>query len=208
METGKRILAAAAVFALASSSANAAIIIDPGNVGDSFASRSVTFDDLNNISFAGQVLELHFVFDAMKHIEITGAPSPFDWYYIDVSLMHTPSGNDTAVVAFPPDEDLYLSDENGDPVLGYDAWLQNSPGATVGFRLYFSPSVGLVYHDIHASIALPSTGETITGGAITWLDTGYTNGVGGSAVPEPTTLALFGLGLAGLGAMWRKKLAA
>ncbi len=91
------LLTVVALVTVIPASANAATLIDPGNVGDTFASRTASFSDFNGTTFAGQVLELDFVFDAMKHVEIIDTST--NEYRIGVSLSHTDSGNSTGVAA-------------------------------------------------------------------------------------------------------------
>ena len=177
------------------------INIDPGPFGSSFTSKSVDFNDFNGTTLDGRILDLDFQFDQGKGLEILGSGDYKFW----ISLEHSDGGNNTFVASIPDLTDLFLSDQNGNSLLTTSFWIQRSPGLSVGFEMAFFPPNGLVYYDIHATMALPGTGETITRGSLNWLENNITSRVVGAPIPEPATMLLFGFGLIGLAGVNRRK---
>jgi hypothetical protein len=177
-------------------------VIDPGNVGDSFQSKTFDFDLLNGQPLNGDSVTLDVLFDNMKHLELdfnNSDPTSEYVYNAVLKLSH-----DLGVI---PSGDLvndgFLSDETGASIA--TATFPGGGGSLtdVFYTLGFTESSvdGLIHHDIHFQFDL-FNGGTITDGELE-LSISSPNGtitVGEwEPVPEPGTilglLAVAGLGL-------------
>jgi hypothetical protein len=157
---------------LLSDAAQAAILIDPGNVGDTVAAKVIPLNSTEIIGkVGGQNLSLDFIFSDMKYVDFTVPPFTSN----AVAILQL-----TFDVPFPTTSDPiagtqtgYLSDENGAPVPNTEL-VQSRAGdpsspTLAGFVISApttpssSPST-FRYYDLHFNITLPtlSSGDPAT----------------------------------------------
>jgi hypothetical protein len=147
--------AAFAALVLVAERSYAAIIIDPGQVGSTFTSLTIPFDDLNGMQLDGSpiVLDFDFVFADMKFLEVGFLPNtPVNGVYVEVVLFLDAALEDENL-SLP---DGFLSDVNGDPltveVVSRTTASKSTP-PTVAKGLFFGDGLvdGLSFYDIHLS---------------------------------------------------------
>ena len=211
------------------SSAHAIIIeIDPGNVGDSPGSVTITSPDILDLPADGRTVEWDFVFSDMKYVELTNPFSAGGKKSAAVLLL-----NFGAEFCDVPDcvpfqrpilgtQIMYLSDENGAPIPGtgvFDAGVSNGSD-TAQYNIFAATDQNnptLIYHGLHFNITLP----VVDGLAPTEVDgllptiTSATLSLAGAFQPEdriigqwipiPPALWLFSSGLLGLIGIARRK---
>ena len=157
---------------------------------------SDTFADLNGQPLDGSAFLLDFVFTDMKHVEtITGMALEVVFDLSGLASIF----NGQLINAF-------LSDENGNNIGNVGGLYVPTGSNIMTYRLVNLP-VGIMAHDVHMEIRLPTDlALTITGATFSMFHDGGTEfEVGPLPVPEPGTLALFGIGLFGMGLARRKK---
>ncbi len=180
----------------ASSNAEAInIVFDPGTVGSSFQNQTISFTDLNGTNLNGQMLDVDFLFDDMKHLELKFndfIPTNFS-YSVQLTLFH----NAEILDSLPLSVNGFLSDENGNSIAApFILFIGQGPTVSVDYGLAFIESSvdSLIHHGIHFDITLPNIIGVVTGGQ---LDLEITSPTGEitvgqwEAIPEPSTL--FGL---------------
>ncbi|MBT5048271.1 MAG: PEP-CTERM sorting domain-containing protein [Rhodospirillaceae bacterium] len=202
----KHLLAAAAVSALtlaSVSSANAAIMVDPGpNIS--------TVTELTFTVMPGDIVNNGFdvEFDNMKHVELL--------FPTTIDILVPPPGT------IPPGSfgfyfgTFYLTDEFHNELLGTSRSFIAQAGAPT--TLLGAPFDPIIFHDFHFEfdqpvnpndpndpLELPMAPFEVT---IFFNDGNKGPVVGLWGIPEPGTLAIFGLGLLGLGLIRRQKRAA
>ncbi len=172
------------------------ILIDPGDVGSSFAIQNFPISDLNGTPLNGQSMSLDFVMDDMKHLELNIDPLDIFGYRVSLSLELDNTAPD------PPVPTGFLSDENGVNIATPDFVSSNfftGPGIVYGLRFNPSTADGLIHHDIHFEITLPKAESTVTSGTLVLhSDPDFSEIVVGAWVPEPSTLVLAALALLSL----------
>ena len=174
----------------------ATISIDPGPLGNVGPSILREFSDLNGTVLNGQDLELDFVFDLMKHVEIPDSVTQFTAQinvFTDIPTETSPATG-------------FLSDENGDPILvGLTSGgaTTTQPSFSAGVFFLDTPT-NLIFHDVHLSLAAPTNGAMVTTAFLQLTTFGDSDLIVGqwvaSNVPEPVTatLSLMGLGVLGM----------
>ena len=172
------------------------VVIDPGNVGDTFFFNQFTFDEFDGQALDGSQITFDFLFSDMKYLEVVN--TFFD--SASFRIRFTTNGQ----VSDPPTAFAnvtgFLSDENGQSILGVSgAGGTTSGNAGVVSLLFNGLTEGLIFHDIHFTFDLPTLpGRQITGAIlqIATDDLSFRVGAPTQAVPEPSTLTLILLGLA------------
>lgn len=198
---------------LASTNASAIeITIDPGNVGDTYTERSFGFSELDGALFNGSSYVLDFVFADMKHLEINKTSG----FQAAIVLRHN-QGQRGPIQS--PGPSGFLSDEFGANIQGpsQTGRTTNSDWYRYSLAFFFIPFDEFIFHDVHftitlapfeldeefvsiesASLILQSFGDD------GFLEVGeWTSDP--TDIPEPATLGLFAIGLAGLGVMTRRR---
>ena len=176
------------------------IVVDPGAVGSTSGSIAMPFSTLNGQSLDGSNFVLDFVFPDMKYIEaiMDGDPA-----FVEASAQLTTDGS--ASFGIGSIGGGFFSDENGDPVLTAGALAYGTSGSPGLFVIEFNVQLTADqnFHDVHFGTPAwtwPTASNTqITGGQLVLTGSSSTLTVGEWSVPEPAILALFGIGIAGIG---------
>jgi len=171
-----------AFIAMAGTARAGLVVVDPGDVGDAFG-VSAGFETL--IDPDGT---LEVAWDEMKHVQL------FAGSLYEIGIFGLEFNGESY--------EFFLTDENGDAIPDTLAIGFATPFAFIG-GLY-PITEDLIFHDISFTfftIPLPIIEgqdafiyiNTLLGGSLPLI------GEWGAQIPEPTTLALFATGLAGLG---------
>ncbi len=169
-----------------------AIIVDPGPVGTNCTvcgSFTVNAGDLGGPSNTA----FDLVFSDMKHIEFFAGQTYFPGLF------------STALTFSPSAYTGFLTDENGNEIPNTAFAGATTAGAPGFFEIQgITPTSDLVFHDIHFLFetlpAAPFDAQLAFGPQQIQLEP-----LIGIWIPEPATLAIFGVGLAGLGVMRRRR---
>ena len=171
------------------------IVVDPGTVESSFQNQTISFTDLNGTNLNGQMLDVDFLFDDMKHLELKFndfIPTNFS-YTVQLTLFHNAEIPDP----LPQSLNGFLSDKNGNSIATPSIlFIGQASTVILDYGLIFIESSvdSLIHHGIHFDITLPNTIGVVTGGQLDLeinSPTGEITVGQWEAIPEPSTL--FGL---------------
>ena len=195
-------------------SANAVMIVnataDPScTVGDPNTCSLENLSQTTASGVAGNSFEFIYTLNDMFHIEL-GADA---FAAIDGSLDNS-AGTDSVVYLV----EMALSDETGGLITPRSPVIHDicDPGSFCGFDDhpgFFAPFMefdGVIFHDVHF-FWTTEPGPIATPIAVSITSVLFGSSVGRvgewTSVPEPSTLALFAIALAGLGFMMRRRVA-
>jgi hypothetical protein len=188
----------------------------PNTGGDGFLAALVgaTINDVNILTFSFTVepgvtsIEADFVFGTEEYPRYPDPANPNNSGYPDVFAFIVDGVNyaflpDGSIVSFSSTNGAYFNDNDGNQP-GTSPYALEYDGITNSLRIVGMLGTG----DVHTlQIAIGDAGDTNfdSGVFIGNLRVSGDQGNDGPVVPEPTSIALLGLGLAGLGLVVRKR---
>ena len=197
--------AAGTLLVLAAPAQAVVINIDPGTVGETFTDRSFDLAQLDGLALDGNAVTLDFVF-APKQLRAEATGSYQATLYFDIP--------GTVSFAVLPSLGGTLLDETGNNIASSTSRSASQPffgpPFTITYGLTFSLASPLSFQSLQFSILLPAfSGGQVTNARLEFngssTDAALTVVTPAQQLPEPASLALFGLGLLGLGVVVRRR---
>lgn len=172
------------------------IPINPGALGSYFQKSTIPFDELNGTVFSNQSLMINFEFTDMKSLQLAFSDNTPTEYFFTTQLVLMHGGG---FLGLPSGPTGFLTDQNGNNIANPGLINAFQGNGLTGYNLQFTEGVnGLIFHDIHFNLTLPNGPAFVVTGAKLNLNISSPNGAI-NVIPEPTTFALIGIGLVGIG---------